>query len=369
MVVYIIMITEKCQFHPKAPSAKCRVCKSIGVASASIEHSTLVLRPPPGRHGAIEVHGNKLTFNLNELVLRSVLGSSYYHSLEHKQTVNEIVKEMRKNVHSAEPWVTGLLNTPSTLLCCLCRLLSLRLTEGQLRHLLDSDCPYVKIAAFLFIRLVCNPEEYWHRLCNYTLDNTVFFVIKDVEITVGCFAERLMIDNTYYSLQLPRIPAPLQKLLLDELKNNQSRKAQYELNLAKQWEKGQIVYIRSGDTWQAAELKHQENTQVHIQISGTDQHIHLADVSASLPSLQSAGKLPPPFPTGKAPLPYRSIPRPQRTRSRSRSPPHQADPVREERLRFLESVYKSQIDGCSLTKKLTNTAESDSTGPEFLNLR
>lgn len=45
------------------------------------------------------------------------------------QSVEQVVEEIIKNVQYTDPWVVGANGVPSSLFCCLYRLMLMRLTE------------------------------------------------------------------------------------------------------------------------------------------------------------------------------------------------------------------------------------------------
>lgn len=75
------------------------------------------------------------------------------------------------NVKYAEPWTVGTNGMPSTLFCCLYRLMVLQLSEGQVKQLMNNeDSVYLRCTGFLYVRYLCDPKELWNWLSPYLLD-------------------------------------------------------------------------------------------------------------------------------------------------------------------------------------------------------
>lgn len=83
----------------------------------------------------------------------------------------QVVEEIINNVTNTEPWVAGANGIPSSIFCCLYRLMQMRLTEKQVYQLVRPDMlyvdnvqvqaqnnPYVRAVGFLFIRFLAPPE-------------------------------------------------------------------------------------------------------------------------------------------------------------------------------------------------------------------
>ena len=71
---------------------------------------------------------DKLKGNLGDLLRNAIINNNYFKSLQ-TLTFEEVIEEVQKNVTCCEPWVIGANGVPSTLFCCLYRLINLKLTE------------------------------------------------------------------------------------------------------------------------------------------------------------------------------------------------------------------------------------------------
>ena len=118
-----------------------------------------------------KTHGDSITCNLNTLIHNNILSSQYFKEIFASKGYNEILDEIIMNAKYSEPWTVGTNGIPSTLYCCLYKLMVSHLSEGQVKHLLNyQDSPYIRCAGFLYIRYLCDPKDLWTWLSPYILD-------------------------------------------------------------------------------------------------------------------------------------------------------------------------------------------------------
>ena len=87
------------------------------------------------------------------------------------RSFEEVIAEIITQVKYTDPWVVGANGVPSSFLCCLYKLMVLRLTEKQVYTLIRPDMlftgseyisarnnPFVRAAGLLFIRFLSPPD-------------------------------------------------------------------------------------------------------------------------------------------------------------------------------------------------------------------
>lgn len=129
------------------------------------------------------------------------------------KSFTEILQEIIDNVFYVEAWAVGMSGVPSTLFCCLYKLMLLKLTENEVDFLKDNSNPYVRCVGFLLIRFLSNPKDLWDRLSPYLDDEQGFTPKPDKKtvIKIGEFVENLLLDYNYYGTRLPRIPTTIER--------------------------------------------------------------------------------------------------------------------------------------------------------------
>lgn len=160
------------------------------------------------------IYGDPLTCNLNSLILNNILSCQYFKEDCAMKGFNEIIDEIIQNVTYAEPWAVGISGVPSTLFCCLYKLMLLKLTEGQVNYLINCiESPYVRCVGFLYIRYLSDPKDLWNRLSPFLDDDKMFFPKADrkTQIQMGEYIKNLLIEYDYYGTRLPRIPTPIER--------------------------------------------------------------------------------------------------------------------------------------------------------------
>lgn len=186
-----------------------------------------------------KIYGDPITGNLNQLIFNNILSCQYFKEDVAFKGFNEILAEIVQNVTYAEPWAVGISGVPSTLFCCLYKLMIIKLTEGQINFLLTNrESPYIRCVGFLYLRYLTEPKELWKRLSKYIFDEENFTPTANtkIKITIGEYVENLLKDYDYYGTRLPKIPTQIErevkaKLLLVEEKRERKRKNVEKLNV------------------------------------------------------------------------------------------------------------------------------------------
>ena len=160
-----------------------------------------------------KVYGDPISGNLNLLILNNILSCQYFKESIALKTFPEVVQEIIENAFYVEAWAVGMSGVPSTLFCCLYKLMLLKLTENEVNFLKDNQNPYVRCTGFLFIRYLSDPKDLWERLSPYLDDEQGFTPRPDKKtvIKIGEFVESLLLDYNYYGTRLPRIPTTIER--------------------------------------------------------------------------------------------------------------------------------------------------------------
>ncbi|KAH8077167.1 hypothetical protein JL720_10130 [Aureococcus anophagefferens] len=176
-----------------------------------------VAQDPMDAKGPIfDLHGNPDTFNLHPMLHEKIDESEYYKCLFVFKTFDKVVDVIYEKVTYVEPWAAGSTRSPSSAYCLLLKLFHLRLTEIQVKALLDhGDSPYIRALGALYVRYGCAPERTWHWLGHYADDLEEFApgLNPNQTTTFGAYCVKLMTDLQYFSTMLPRIPVAIERRL------------------------------------------------------------------------------------------------------------------------------------------------------------
>ena len=97
-----------------------------------------VAQDPMLAKGALfEIHGDQETFNLHQMLYEKTFESEYFKALFIFKTFEKVVDVIYEKVTYVEPWAATEVRSPSSAYCLLLKLFHLRLTEPQVRALLD----------------------------------------------------------------------------------------------------------------------------------------------------------------------------------------------------------------------------------------
>ena len=84
--------------------------------------------------------------------------SEYFKALFIFKTFEKVVDVIYEKVTYVEPWAATEVRSPSSAYCLLLKLFHLRLTEPQVRALLDhGDSTYIRALGALYVRYACPP--------------------------------------------------------------------------------------------------------------------------------------------------------------------------------------------------------------------
>ena len=121
---------------------------------------------PDAAKGALfEIHGDQETFNLHQMLYEKTFESEYFKALFIFKTFDKVVDVIYEKVTYVEPWAATEVRSPSSAYCLLLKLFHLRLTEPQVRALLDhGDSTYIRALGALYVRYACPPEDLWRWL-------------------------------------------------------------------------------------------------------------------------------------------------------------------------------------------------------------
>lgn len=145
----------------------------------------------------------------------------------------------------------GANSVPSSLFCCLYKLMLMHLTEKQVQALLKyRQNPFVRACGALFVRYLSPHEQLWDRLQPWLLDEQQFHHSADkgrASITFGEYCEAMIADKNYFNTVLPRIPVLLNRELLKKLADLPEKRKRREENQAKGHliKKGLVLYALS----------------------------------------------------------------------------------------------------------------------------
>jgi len=110
----------------------------------------------------------------------------------------------------------------STAFCLLYKLHTLKLTRKQLVGLIThKDSPYIRALGFMYIRYTQNPQDLWDWYEEY-LDDEEEIDVKaggGVVMTIGQMLRQWLIKLEWYDTLFPRIPVPIQKEIMDGLRD------------------------------------------------------------------------------------------------------------------------------------------------------
>ncbi|CAB3398216.1 unnamed protein product [Caenorhabditis bovis] len=187
-----------------------------------------------GKRGNIlPIWGNKMTMNLNTLLLENIRESYYYkNNLMEIDTFQTIIEQIFYQVKHLEPWekgtrrvqgMTGMCGgvrgvgaggVVSSAFCILYRLFNLKITRKQLISMLNSrQSVYIRGLGFMYIRFCQPPTDLWYWFEPYLDDE------REIDprsgggdcMTFGQMVRSMLNKLDWYGTLFPRIPVPIQK--------------------------------------------------------------------------------------------------------------------------------------------------------------
>lgn len=285
----------------------------------------------------LPIWGNEKTMNLNPLILTNIQSSPYFKvNLYELKTYHEVIDEIYYRVDHLEPWEKGSRKTAgqtgmcggvrgvgaggivSSAYCLLYKLFTLRLTRKQVNGLIaHSDSPYIRGLGFMYIRYTQDPKELWDWFEAY-LDDEEEIDVKaggGHKITIGHMVRQCLVKLEWYSTLFPRIPVPVQKSIMEKIKENPPKQEEEEHSSRK----GSPKHIPDGELSFGEAEKHAQRRP-----SPTPQRRGSPPVKR--PSKARSRSRSPHI--KKRPSKARSRSRSPRRRSPKRSPPRRSPPRR-----------------------------------------
>lgn len=160
------------------------------------------------------------TYNLAPIVYQKVCDSEYFKCLFVFKTFEKVVDVIYEKVGYVEPWARGNTKTPSSAYCLLVKLFTLRLTEVQVKKLLDhGDSTYIRALGALYVRYGLPSLQAWRWLSEYADDLEAFAPGLDPNetMTFGGYVIKLMTQLQYYGTVLPKMSVQEERLIKVQL--------------------------------------------------------------------------------------------------------------------------------------------------------
>mmetsp|Transcript_104035 Transcript_104035/g.270856 ORF Transcript_104035/g.270856 Transcript_104035/m.270856 type:complete len:614 (-) Transcript_104035:26-1867(-) len=264
---------RKCHLHKK-PNGKCKYCqvykdfvakeneaKAVAKEKFTDSLKGKMVRASEQGHtsGPLELVNSK-TYAFPKILHTHIVESTHFKTLLDFQSIEEITHEIVGYADTVEPYVQNSTTVPSALFCCVYRLLTMNLTGGQLKRLLESeDSPLIRCAGFVAIRFGLPPEHIWNWFGEYILDDQEVPVGKGGgNTTIGEYVEGMMMQDHYFSTVLPRLPNVVKRHMESKLaqvsqERRRSKANRRVLDLFR--ERGARVEACVGDSeWRAGEV-------------------------------------------------------------------------------------------------------------------
>lgn len=183
--------------------------------------------PTTAKGPLFEVQGpSPETYNFPALVYQKVVESEYFKCLYVFKTFDRVVDEVYNKVSYVEPWARGTTKTPSSAYCLLVKLFTLRLTEVQVKTLLDhGDSTHIRALGALYARYALPRLDCWKWLGEYADDLETFAPGLDPNdrLTFGDYCAKLLTQPQYYTTPLPRMPVNDERLVRVQLVLHEER--------------------------------------------------------------------------------------------------------------------------------------------------
>eukprot|EP00929_Paragymnodinium_shiwhaense_P121596 TRINITY_DN93885_c0_g1_i1.p1 TRINITY_DN93885_c0_g1~~TRINITY_DN93885_c0_g1_i1.p1 ORF type:complete len:696 (+),score=215.32 TRINITY_DN93885_c0_g1_i1:124-2211(+) len=237
----------KCHLHKKANKA-CKFCKAhasyLEQKSKEDEERAKTAAKEKARESAMgpqraledKVPQPNLA-SFPSVLREKLLGYRYFNQVISVADLTEL-KEILKDADTCELESRGQQGNldlmPTVFLCCVYRLLTLKLTEGQLLQLLNNRSLYVRCATYLYIRLGVHQDRYWEHLSEHLLDDeefTPFPFREGLTMSEGQYVEHLLSKEKYCDVALPRIAPALKRTLHERLVYYDQFRRRYVANL------------------------------------------------------------------------------------------------------------------------------------------
>jgi len=238
----------RCHLHRKQSKA-CRFCKSYAqfqelrnkeleekknAAIARLKHSGA------RGGGALVNQDDKVAIpnfvHFSQTWRERIINGGFYQQVLANQEVSAL-KDGLFECETAEPEVRGrssLDAVPSPFICAVYRMMTIKLTEGQLRSLLSSRTRWVRCAGFVYIRLGVHQDRYWELLSEFLMDDEEFVPFpgrSSDSMTEGQFVEQLLTKEKLCDLPLPRIAAAQRRTINERMVFYDQFRKRYGANL------------------------------------------------------------------------------------------------------------------------------------------
>lgn len=291
-------VVENHKYHSQNPDPTCKLCNKQSIETSGVSYVNSFGHPPVGNSlnasvrmsvPANEINNvsdmgtgdkikeesrndddlednntslemmNTITYNINTLLRSNILSSDYFRSLSLLKNYKDVVDEIYAYVNHAEPYCAGSFRAPSTIFCCLYKLLTMHLSEKQLRSLVDNkDSCYVRACGFLYLRYVHNPANLWQWFEPYLLDEEEFIVSADKRkrMTIGEYVQSLLAEDKYFNTVLPRLPIKLKNVYGARLMiiNEHRRRLKENKAILSRFVKGEQAMAYVNGEWEKGEI-------------------------------------------------------------------------------------------------------------------
>jgi len=163
----------------------------------------------------VEVWGNRRNYNIDPILHQNILMSDYFKYVNREvHSYQALATETIKECQHIEPYSGyGHRKLPSDAFCFMMKMCMMRVTEMQLKELIDPRSNvYVRAVAFLYLRYTCVPKELWEWYQPFLEEETPIKVSKtpsDEPLSMGKLLLNLLLDQRYFDTMLPRIPVPV----------------------------------------------------------------------------------------------------------------------------------------------------------------
>ena len=170
-------------------------------AGAAIEHHGEEEEEPEDTSNKLPMHGNKETFNINNLLFNNVMENEYFRALYQLKTYHEVIDEIYRSVQHVEPWQQGTARFPSSAICLLVKFMLMKLSKKQMKGLLETkDCAFVRAIGLLYLRYSAPPTDLWKWYEPFLEDDEEIYPSADssLKMTIGSYCIKLLTDMQYF---------------------------------------------------------------------------------------------------------------------------------------------------------------------------
>ncbi|CDW74928.1 UNKNOWN [Stylonychia lemnae] len=211
----VLQELPQCKIHPTNifQNKNCRSCKKIRedyeqrknqkleqllsenkADNIAIQAQQLSVHQLIQQNGPFPINCDYKNGNLPDMLRNNILSCQYFKDLYALKSFQEVIEEIKTNVTYTDAWVIGANSIPSSLFCCLYKLMLMRLNEKQVGNLIKyKHSQYVRACGALYIRFLSPHDQLWDRLSPYMLDEQEFcYSIDKSKINFGEYVEKLL---------------------------------------------------------------------------------------------------------------------------------------------------------------------------------